>query len=86
MAEVSKQVLRSLNDENSRSPLSRRSNDIQTIPESCSPSAKTKQPNLIVKKENTEYKVEKREELEFIKGKKCVKCGYTSVKVIMYFK
>ena len=28
-----------------------------------------------------ENKEELREELQFIKGKKCVKCGYSSVKV-----
>ena len=85
VAEISKPVLRPINKENSRSPLSRRCNNIQSIPEIRSTPPKIEQPIIIAKKENTDNKSEKREELEFIKGKKCIKCGYSSVKVIRPF-
>ena len=82
VAERSKPGLRPLNSENSRSPLSRRSNNIQSLPEIRSTQTKIDLPNIIGKKENTDNKNEKRGELEFIKGKKCIKCGYSSVKVV----
>ena len=85
VAEISKPVLRPLSNENSRSPLSRRSNNIQSIPEIRTTPTKLEQPNIITKKENIDNKGEKREELEFIKGKKCIKCGYSSIKVIRPF-
>ena len=82
IVENSKPILKSLNQENFRSPLSRRSDNIDEHAEIGTSPIKPKhaQPNLIIKKDNSENK-KKREELEFIKGKKCVKCGYSSVKV-----
>ena len=85
VAEISKPVLRPLSNENSRSPLSRRSNNIQPLPEIRSTPTKLEQPTINTKNENTDNKSEKREELDFIKGKKCIKCGYSSVKVIRPF-
>ena len=83
VAQISKPILKTIDQGNSRSPLSRRSNNNQSVPDIETPLHKivAAEPNFMVKKENLENKGEKREELEFIKGKKCIKCGYSSVKV-----
>ena len=46
-----------------------------TVKKDCQESNLHLQPNGFGNKEET------REELQFIKGKKCIKCGYSSVKV-----
>ena len=81
-AKISKSVLGPSGNKNNRSPFNSRHNT-QTInlngyiPNNID----RKGSDMSVKTQFLASKDEHREEMQYIKGKKCIKCGYSSVKV-----
>ena len=81
-AKISKSILGPYINKSNRSPLNSRHNTQMTNVNGYFP--KNIDRNVSDMSVKTQYfgnKDEHREEMQFIKGKKCIKCGYSSVKV-----
>jgi hypothetical protein len=81
-AKMSKSILGPSINKSNRSPLNSRHNTQTTnLSGYFSNNIVHKGSDMSVKTHCFGNKDEDREEMQFIKGKKCIKCGYSSVKV-----
>ena len=81
-AKISKSILGPSVNKSNRSPFNSRHNTQTLNLNGYIPShIDHKRSDMSVKTQFLANKDEHREELQFIKGKKCIKCGYSSVKV-----